>query len=221
MLKPQVFNVYQAAYMNLNNKLIYSALTLFTRAWSLTLNYSRVNYEPVESIRKRKKPVIFAIYHGELFPLCCLHSNEGVAVLVSRSRDGELIAGILARLGYNLARGSSSRQGLRALLSAARQMRKNNTDVVFTVDGPRGPMHKAKPGIIYLASRSGASIVPVRVGMSTRYVFNNSWDRFSLPWLWSGCRVVYGRPYNVPGRLKTEEISAWTQDLNNKLKSLL
>jgi lysophospholipid acyltransferase (LPLAT)-like uncharacterized protein len=206
--------------MNLNHGIIYSGLTLFTRAWSLTLNYTRVNYEAVETLRKKKIPVIFAIYHGEVFPLCCLHSNEGVIVVVSRSRDGELIAGILSRLGYNLARGSSSRQGLRALLNAARQMKDKKADAVFTVDGPRGPRHAAKPGIIYLASKSRAFIVPARVCMSTRHVFN-SWDRFSLPWLWSGCRVIYGRPYQVPVRLNSEEIYMRAADLDQKLQSLL
>ena len=206
--------------MNLNNQFVYYLLTLFTRAWSLTLNYTRVNYESVLNLRRTRHPVIFAIYHGEIFPLCRLHKDEGVTVVVSRSRDGELIAAILQKLGYSLARGSSSREGLRALLNAARQMKKQGRDVVFTVDGPRGPRHVAKPGIIYLASRSRAHIVPVRAGMNTRLVFN-SWDRFSLPWLWSRCRVVYGRPYKVPANLKSRDLDMWTADLDKKLKSLL
>ncbi len=210
----------KSRYMNLNHKIVYSGLTMLTRAWSLTLNYTRVNYEPVLNFRKRKIPVIFAIYHEEIFPLCCLHKDEGVTIVVSRSRDGELIAGVLTRLGYNLARGSSSREGLRALLNAARQMKANKTDVAFTVDGPRGPRRISKPGIIYLASRSGAFIVPVRVGMRTKHVFK-SWDRFSLPWLWSECRVVYGSPYKVPGKLSAERIKAGMTGLDQKLECLL
>lgn len=206
--------------MNLNNRIIYSILTTLTRAWSLTLNYTRVNYDPVLKLRRQRSPIIFAIYHGEMFPLCCLHANEKITVVVSRSRDGELIASVLKQMGYNLARGSSSREGLRAIRSAARQIKNSNGEVVFTVDGPRGPRHVAKAGIIYLASRSGAYIVPARVGMRTRHVFK-SWDRFSLPWLWSGCRIIYGTPYKVPGRIKTAEIGTWTNDLEQKLKSLL
>jgi lysophospholipid acyltransferase (LPLAT)-like uncharacterized protein len=205
--------------MNLNHGIIHSGLTVLTRAWSLTLNYTMVNYGSVLDLRKRKIPVIFAIYHGEIFPLCCLHRDEAITVVVSRSKDGDLIAGILTRLGYNLARGSSSRQGLRALLNAARQMKEKGRDVVFTVDGPRGPRHESKPGVIYLASRSGAFIVPVRVAMSTRHVFK-SWDRFSLPWLWSGCRVVYGAPYRVPAKLSSGEIKIWTNKLDQRLQAM-
>ncbi len=169
---------------------------------------------------RKQHPVIFAIFHGEVFPLCYLHRDEEITVLVSKSRDGELIGQILARLGFNLARGSSSRQGLRALLEASRMMKKHKTDVVFTVDGPRGPRHKSKPGIIYMASRSRAFIIPARVAMSTKIEFQ-SWDRFRLPWLWSGCRVIYGKPYRVPARLSSEEINIKTQELDHKLKALL
>jgi lysophospholipid acyltransferase (LPLAT)-like uncharacterized protein len=206
--------------MNLNHNIVYSGLTMLTRAWSLTLNYSRVNYKPVQKLRNQKKPLIFAIYHGEIFPLCCLHRDEGVTVVVSRSRDGDLITGILTRLGYNMVRGSSSSQGFKALLSAARHMKENGTDVVFTVDGPRGPRHESKPGIIYLASRSKASIVPARVVMSTKHIFK-SWDRFSLPWLWSGCRVIYGTPYRVPAKLNSNEIKLRTKELDQRLENLL
>lgn len=206
--------------MNLNNKITYSILTMLTRAWSLTLNYTRVNYDPVLKLRRKKAPIIFAVYHGEIFPLCYLHAHEEVTVVVSRSRDGELIASIAKMMGYNLARGSSSRDGIRALRSAARHIKDSKGKVAFTVDGPRGPRHIAKSGIIYLASRSRAYIVPVRVGMSTRYVFK-SWDRFSLPWLWSGCRVVYDAPYKVPAKLKSHKIQEYTSELDQKLQSLL
>ncbi|MFP4236890.1 MAG: lysophospholipid acyltransferase family protein [Desulfonatronovibrio sp.] len=206
--------------MDLNNKATYSILTMLTRAWSLTLNYSRVNYDPVLKLRRKKHPVVFAIYHGEMFPLCCLHANEEITVVVSRSRDGELISSVLKKMGYNLARGSSSREGLRALRSAARRIKNNNGEVVFTVDGPRGPRHVAKPGIIHLASRSRAYIVPARVSMSTRHVFK-SWDKFSLPWLWSGCRVIYGTPYKVPVKLNSQKIQEHTSQLDQKLQLLL
>lgn len=206
--------------MNLNNSFTYSALTMFARAWSITLNYTQIGYEPILKLRSQKVPMVFAIYHGEIFPLLYLHQNENVTIVVSKSRDGELIAQILKRFGYSLARGSSSRQGLKALRDTARQMKYDRNDAVFTVDGPRGPRHKSKPGIIYLASRSRALIVPVRVNMRTRHVFK-SWDKFSLPWLWSECRVVYGQPYQVPPRIKQNEIQNRAAELDEKLKAML
>ncbi|MCA1743915.1 MAG: lysophospholipid acyltransferase family protein [Desulfovibrionales bacterium] len=206
--------------MNLNNSFTYSALTMLARAWSATLNYTQIGYEPILKLRSAKTPMVFAVYHGEIFPLFYLHQNEKFTVVVSKSRDGELIAQVLKRFGYSLARGSSSRQGLKALRDTARQMKHVKTDAVFTVDGPRGPRHKSKPGIVYLASRSRAFIVPVRVNMRTRHAFK-SWDKFCLPWLWSECRVVYGRPYQVPHSMRQNEIQNRTAELDEKLQALL
>lgn len=206
--------------MNLNNRFVYSVLTMFARAWSVTLNYNQIGYEPIFKLRSKRVPIVFAVYHGEIFPLFYLHQNESFTVVVSKSRDGELIAQILKRFGYSLSRGSSSRQGLRALRDAARQIKHDNNDAVFTVDGPRGPRHKSKPGIIYLASRSRAFIVPVRVNMRTRHVFK-SWDKFCLPWLWSECKVIYGRPYRVPSNIRQDEIQSRAAELDEKLKALL
>jgi len=195
-------------------------LSFLARAWSVTLNYQRINYSGVQELRNSRQPVVFAIFHNELFPLCYLHRNEGVIAVVSASRDGEILAGVLKDLGYSLARGSSSRQGFKAMLAAMRQMEEKGKDAVLTVDGPRGPRHVVKPGIVYLASRIKAFIVPVRVHMSTRFVFERSWDKFKLPWIWSTCRVVYGEPYKIPSRIKFREIDSQAEILEQKLNLL-
>ncbi len=192
-------------------------LTFFAVGWSMSIRYKRVNFEKIQKLRNRKQPMVFAIYHNELFPLCYLHRNEGIIAVVSASRDGEILARVLHSMGFNLARGSSSRQGMKALLAAMRQMHAMGRDAVLTVDGPRGPRHEVKPGIVYLASRIGAHIVPVRVRMSTRHVFSRSWDRFKLPWLWSGCEVIYGRPYRLSQKIGSREITRQALELKNKL----
>ncbi len=195
-------------------------LSWLVKAWCTSLDYCLINYGPVHELRKEKIPIIFAIYHNELFPLSYLHRHEGIIAVVSASQDGELLASVLSRLGYGLARGSSSRQGLKAMREAVRKIKQEGRDAVLTVDGPRGPRHKVKPGVIYLASRSRAFIVPVRVRMSTRHVFFKSWDQFRLPWLWSRCEVVYGDPYKLPQGLSAPEINRETEILENKLNFL-
>ncbi len=192
-------------------------LTFFAVGWSMSIRYKRINFQRIQELRRGKKPIAFAIYHNELFPLCYLHRNEGIIAVVSASRDGEILARVLHSMGFNLARGSSSRQGMKAMLAAMRQMHTTGRDAVLTVDGPRGPRHEVKPGIIYLASRIGAHIVPVRVRMSTRHEFSGSWDRFKLPWLWSVCEVVYGRPYKLSPKIGSSEITRESLKLKHKL----
>jgi len=171
-------------------------LSPLVRIWSRSLRYKRINYQAIEAVRSRE-PVIFALWHDELFAPCYLHRDEGVIAVVSASRDGELLASVLSGLGYNLARGSSNREGLRALRSAYKTMHELNRDAVFTIDGPKGPRHKAKEGIFYLAYKSGAPIVPTRIQISRKKLFHKAWDNFQLPLPGSLCTIIYGEPYRL------------------------
>ena len=190
--------------------------------WCKTLRYSRSNYEPVAAVRATSQPVVFAIWHDELFPLCTLHRGEGVVAVVSQSRDGEILAKVLQAFGYGLARGSTSRGGLRALVAACREIQKKGRDAVLTVDGPRGPRHVAKPGAIYLAARTGALLVPTRVAMSRVKRFEKAWDKFQLPLPGSKCLVRYGTPYGVdPGVLHSSTgMEKARETLQNALETL-
>lgn len=191
------------------------------RFWILGLHCKRVGYEQIQDLRRRE-PLVFALWHDELFTPCLAHRNEGIIALVSASRDGEYLAQIMSRLGYNLARGSSSKQGLRALREALLQISSQQKDVVFTVDGPKGPRHEAKEGVIYLACKAGLQVVPVRVQNSRKKIFAKAWDRFQLPWPGSVSTIYYGQPYKVQqGKITSELLQQETRKLEQKLQSLL
>ncbi len=180
----------------LHSKYTYSLLTTAVRLWSRTLRYSRIGFEVIEEARS-KGPLIFALWHDELFSPCYLHRDEGIVAVVSSSKDGEILAQVLARLGFQLARGSSSRNGTQAVRQVLHIMRSAGSDAVLTVDGPRGPRHQVKEGAVYLAAKSGMPVVPVRVNMHPVKRFNKAWDRFQLPLPGARCIVSYGRPYTL------------------------
>jgi len=195
-------------------------LSPLVRIWSKSLRYERINYEQVETTRSRE-PVIFALWHDELFAPCYLHRDEGIIAVVSASRDGELLAGVLESLGYNLARGSSSREGLRALRSAFKTMLSRNLDAVFTIDGPKGPRHEAKEGIFYLAQKANAPIVPARVIISRKKLFHKAWDKFQLPLPGSACKIIYGEPYKLDcEKLNSQAIEKEKKLLQEKMEQL-
>ncbi|WP_084185386.1 lysophospholipid acyltransferase family protein [Desulfonatronum thiodismutans] len=192
---------------------------LFTKVLSRTLRFSQEGLEDVEGMR-REVPMVVPIWHDELFPLIYLHRNQGAVAVVSQSRDGEFLSQVLTRFGIQLARGSSRRGGVAALIAARKEMRARNADVVVTVDGPRGPRHKVKEGVVYLASKAGAPLIPLRVFMSRSFVFQKAWDKFQLPWPGARCRVVYGRPYRVPAEMTAEEMARECLRLENMLNAL-
>ena len=166
------------------------------RLWCGTLRYTEFNRAAIEEHTRQGKAVVLCLWHDELFPLIYLKKDLNIIALVSQSEDGELLAGLLERMGLETARGSSSRGGVKALLTASRRMREAELCACVTVDGPRGPRHQVKEGAIFLAERAQAPIVPIRLFMERTKIFN-SWDRFQLPLPFSRVSMVCGDAYRV------------------------
>ncbi|WP_461209595.1 lysophospholipid acyltransferase family protein [Desulfocurvus sp. DL9XJH121] len=167
---------------------------------------------------------VLACWHNELF---CMPSLQWVlpgrrwVSIVSASADGEVLAGVLNRLDIATSRGSSSRQGVRALMGAVRIMKREGRLGFVTVDGPRGPRHQVKDGVLFLAAKAGAHLVPVRVSCSRKFVFQKAWDKFELPLPFSRCRVTFGAPYALgPGKLTHEALARERAILEEKLHGL-
>lgn len=149
---------------------------------------------------------MFCLWHDELFPLMRVKRQLDIVTVVSPSYDGELLTRVLNKLGLRTVRGSSSRGGVGALLGAAKMMDKDNIHACVTVDGPRGPRHKAKTGALFLAHHADAHVMPVRIIMKKSFCFG-SWDRFQLPLPFSRVLVRFGEPWKVTDE-KTRECEA-------------
>lgn len=175
-----------------------AVLAFVVRLWHLTLRVERINTVVFEDPQLRAKRPVIMLWHDEIFPLIPAHAGERMACVVSQSKDGEILTRVLESFGFMAVRGSSSRGGMRALIAAKRVMDEQGVGVIFTVDGPRGPRHKVKPGAIFLAEHAGSPIVPVRAVMSRAKVFHRAWDKFQLPWPFSMCTIIYGDPITLP-----------------------
>jgi lysophospholipid acyltransferase (LPLAT)-like uncharacterized protein len=141
---------------------------------------------------------ILAFWHRHLLLMPYSYNGERISVLVSQSRDGELIARTVARFGIDASRGSSSRggaQGMRSLLRKAGE----GYDLAFTPDGPRGPAGVVQPGVILAAAATGWPVQPVALA-ATRCRRLRSWDRFVVPLPLSTVHFVYGEPLTVARR---------------------
>lgn len=169
---------------------------LLIDAICLTLKIEKVGWERVAPTFKSGK-YIMSLWHSRLFVLSYVHKNSNVLVLVSQSKDGEIIKRILDRQGQEAMRGSSTRGGLRALAAMIKNLKTNQRPGAFTPDGPQGPRFIVKPGIITLAKKTGYPIMPMSYNAGKIKIFN-SWDRFVLPMPFSSCTLVYGEPVYVP-----------------------
>jgi len=127
-------------------------------------------------------PCIYAFWHGEqqLILAALQHRPRPLAVMTSRSADGELQTRILRRFGLETVRGSSSRGGAAALRALIRRVRAG-LGAAIAVDGPRGPRHVAKGGVVQLARLTGAPIVLLRGRVSRAWRLKSAWDRYVIP----------------------------------------
>jgi lysophospholipid acyltransferase (LPLAT)-like uncharacterized protein len=166
-------------------------LQLLGRSWRVRV----VRGDRVRMLRENGSAFIFAIWHGHLLPGLWHHRREGVTVLISEHRDGEIVARAAESLGYGLIRGSTTRGGGRALISLVRELRAGH-EIAITPDGPRGPARKFAPGALVAAQRSGAFILPVAVSASRSWRLR-SWDRFMIPKPFARVTIAYGPPTKV------------------------
>jgi lysophospholipid acyltransferase (LPLAT)-like uncharacterized protein len=164
----------------------------YLRFVNLTGRYRVTGEEHLQWIRREHGQALWVVWHNRLLGAIAMHGNENIGAVISKSKDGELIARAVERLGYTPLRGSTSRGQTGALKGLLRHVSKG-FDVVVTPDGPRGPRYRVQPGAAWIAMKTGFPILPVGVGASPKVVFK-SWDRFQLPLPFGRVSVVYGKP---------------------------
>ena len=178
----------------------------FIRGLRSTLRLRHHGDERVREWERRGEPFILAFWHRHLLLMPYAYRGRRISVLVSQSRDGELIARTVARLGIDASRGSSSRGGIAGMRSLLRKAAEG-WDIAFTPDGPRGPLREVQPGVILAAASTGLPIQPVAIAAS-RAKLLRSWDRFLVPLPFSAVHLVYGEPLVVERRGNLEQAAA-------------
>lgn len=199
--------------MNFKALLIVSFYTLVASLW-------RVREKGRLDLRPQQNGRVFAHWHGDELLMLKMGQFRKMAVMASRSRDGELMKRVLELLGFQVVRGSSSRGGAGGLKGLLDLMKKADCPTSLAVDGPRGPLHEVKPGIFALAQKTGKAIVPTAGYASHKIVFKKSWNQCFLPLPFSKCVVVYGEPLQVSETASDEDFKALALELKNRLMDL-
>jgi lysophospholipid acyltransferase (LPLAT)-like uncharacterized protein len=192
------------------------------QVWARTLRYQIDDRAGIVG-RPVKENYIGALWHNRLLMLPIVLRrflpNRHGAALISASRDGDLLTDAIRRFGFDVVRGSSSKMGASALLQLG-QVLSGGRDVVITPDGPRGPAYELGPGIIFLAQKTGAALIPINIEYSSCWRFK-SWDRFILPRPFSRLRVILGAPYRVAETSTAQEFEAERLRFQNTLMALV
>jgi lysophospholipid acyltransferase (LPLAT)-like uncharacterized protein len=184
-----------------------------------TLRWRVEGEENLQSIYAAKKNVIYTFWHGRIFLGTYYFRNRGIVVMSGYNKDARTMARVIERFGYGIARGSSTRGAKRAVVTMLREIRRNK-DVAFSIDGPRGPRYIAKPGAVWIASKTGAAIFPFHLSAEKKWVIN-SWDHFHIPKPFSRVLVLMGIPIYVREDAGESELSQSQQLLQHSLEDML
>jgi hypothetical protein len=207
------FSLLQRILLGVISWATYLAILLIARTLRWSISWEEA---PSPADATYEKRVIYSFWHRAVFASAWLWRQSGIAVMVSRSFDGEYIARTIERLGFVAVRGSSSRGGAAALLGMRSKLEQGGT-VAFTIDGPRGPRYVAKPGPVMLSRASGLPMAAFYVALSDAWVLN-TWDAMMIPKPFSKALVRVSAKMQVPAGAGDAEMAEFQGQLQAALE---
>ena len=205
-------------------------------AWGLArllrMISATVRYQMVESI-PRSNPNdpeceingIYAIWHDEvLMPITARTkikrhtANNRISALVSRHQDGSILTEFMKHFAIEAIRGSSSKGGASAIRQLLGSSEKSH--IVITPDGPRGPRHRAKQGIIYVASQTGMPLLVNVSAVSRCWNLKGNWTNLIVPKPFAKAWLLISEPMYVPPDLTREQIEEYQHKLDAEFERL-
>lgn len=191
----------------------------YARFFTMVGRCTAHNREVLDGMIEQGKPFIICIWHRHIlmFHFAWIYPAK-VHLLISRHRDGRLIATIASKFGFDSIAGSSSKGGAQALRAIMRAL-KDGDCVAITPDGPRGPRMRVSPGTIHTARIAGVPLLPVAICASRRHLVN-SWDRMVVPLPFSNFAVSVGEPIEIPRDADEETVEAARLRLENQMNDM-
>ncbi|GBD91418.1 hypothetical protein BMS3Abin04_02149 [bacterium BMS3Abin04] len=183
-----------------------------------TLKLEHENKPVIDKLFIENQNFVIAFWHGTMLVPWFINRNRNFGALVSNSKDGDLLAKILIKWNYIVARGSSNSGGKEALATLLNFADKNYS-VAITPDGPTGPPHKMKAGAVITAKKAGIPLILLGINYSKKYVLN-SWDKFQIPKPFSKIYVIYSEPIFVNKNLSYDETSNIILECETELNNL-
>ncbi|MCR4316982.1 MAG: lysophospholipid acyltransferase family protein [Planctomycetes bacterium] len=192
-------------------------MSIVLRLWFATLKPTIIGRE-IEDAALKSGPVIYATWHQGVIYALWYRRDRKLALMASSSKDGEWAAQLVHHFGNAAVRGSSSRDGLKALVEIIRAV-KNGVSVGLLPDAPRGPARISKPGALVIAQKTGRPIIPIQF-MAEKCFRLKSWDRTMIPMPCSRFVLKYGEPFFVDPNLRGDDFEKRRREFDDAMNNL-
>ncbi|MBC7428241.1 MAG: lysophospholipid acyltransferase family protein [Bacteriovorax sp.] len=201
-------------------KILAQLIYFFVRILNFTYRYEFVGLDHKKKAKDTlpNKTFVYALWHQNLVGSIFSHIGERFTMVISESKDGELVAVTCEKFGHIPSRGSSTRGGKKALIEIVKTV-KSGVPGALSVDGPKGPAKIVKPGVIEIARLADCPILPLSPYAKSFWFFEKSWDQFRVPMPFTKIVVVIGEPIYIDKTLdrdQYEDIAHKVGDAINK-----
>ena len=208
---------FKAEFKKFKNKYAFEIISSIVNA---LFKLEKIFYS-CKCINYPKEKCVFALWHAHQCGVFSCNMYKKTCIMVSNSKDGEIISRAANAVGVETVRGSQNRGGTKASLQLIKRIKEDDVNGALTIDGPRGPKRVVKKGIIEIARMTQAPIVPA-VYWSPQKLFLKfkSWDEFRFPLIGTKLVMLFGDPINVPIEPTEEEIEKIRKEVEDKLNEL-
>ena len=191
----------------------------FIRVYSMTFRLRVENENRWKDLREQGTTVLLCAWHQQFFSAIYhfkTYSKFNPGLMISQSKDGDLISGVANRTGWHTPRGSSSRGGKKAMDAMIDHLKIYGFGA-HILDGPQGPMGRVKAGVIKMALEADAVVIPFYTSAENAWFFN-SWDRFMLPKPFSRVFLTFGQEIRLESPGSKDNFEDQRQDLEKTMR---
>lgn len=183
-----------------------------------TVRITYIKKDSMEELVLNKKNFVSAFWHCSMAIGWYLHKDQNISALVSKSKDGDVLANILKKWNYKIVRGSSHIGGKEAL-GLMLELTRQNFSLAITPDGPTGPPRVMKAGAVITAKKNGIPLLLIGIGIKNKFVLK-SWDSFQVPKPFTKIMVLFSEPIMINKDLTYDETSKMIAECEKRLNDL-
>lgn len=217
----RTFRVRDFAYETFIGRLIRKVLVPLVRLWFSTCRVTILNERIYHEYFLSDIPIVVGTWHRASIYFLYFFGNFRPMIMISQSKDGEMLAQYAAGFGVIPARGSSQKGGRDALEQMRGYILSGGKGCATVLDGPRGPAYVAKKGMIHLAKLTGAPLIPLIWSANRVITIRDSWDKTMLPLPWSKVYVAFGEPIDIPAETSSRALEYYRQLVQDQLNSMM